>query len=86
MEVTHTETNRGNSAIIVDGYIYHKMNVLKSGDVVYRCSKSKSCKKLLKPKMTIPVTWSQTNENLKPKSFGYVYEKHLETYLKDRLL
>jgi hypothetical protein len=86
MEVTHTETNRGNSAIIVDGYIYHKMNVLKSGDVVYRCIKSKSCKKLLKPKMTIPVTWSQTNENLKPKSFGYVYEKHLETYLKDRLL
>jgi hypothetical protein len=45
MEVTHTETNRGNSAIIVDGYIYRKMNVLKSGDVVYRCCKSKSCKK-----------------------------------------
>ena len=46
MEVTHTETNRGNSAIIVDGYIYRKMNVLKSGDVVYRCSKSKSCKSI----------------------------------------
>lgn len=34
--------------------------------------------------MTIHVTWSQTNENLKPKSFGYVYEKHLETYLKKK--
>ena len=45
MEVTHTETNWGNSAIIVVEYIYRKMNVLKSGDAVYRCSKSKSCKK-----------------------------------------
>jgi hypothetical protein len=43
MEVTHTETNRGNSAIIVDGYIYHKMNVLKSGDVVYQLFSVEVC-------------------------------------------
>lgn len=45
MEIEHTETNRGNKAIIVGGYIYRKVNVLKNGNVVYACSVSKTCKK-----------------------------------------
>lgn len=45
MEIQHTETNRGNKAIIVDGYVYRKTNVLKNGNVVYTCSVSKNCKK-----------------------------------------
>jgi hypothetical protein len=43
MEVTHTETNRGQPAIVVDGILYRIRNTLKSGDVVYRCT-AKSCK------------------------------------------
>lgn len=45
MEIQHTETNRGNKAVIVDGYVYRKTNVLKNGNVVYTCSVSKNCKK-----------------------------------------
>ncbi|XP_061193102.1 N-acetylglucosamine-6-phosphate deacetylase-like isoform X1 [Saccostrea echinata] len=47
MEVKHTETNRGNKAIIVDGYVYRKINTLKNGNIVYICSVSKNCKKSL---------------------------------------
>ncbi|XP_062570177.1 N-acetylglucosamine-6-phosphate deacetylase-like isoform X2 [Saccostrea cucullata] len=47
MEVKHTETNRGNKAIIVDGYVYRKINTLKNGNIVYICSVSKTCKKSL---------------------------------------
>ena len=43
MAVTHTETNRGQSAIVVDGISYRISNTLKLGDVVYRCT-TKSCK------------------------------------------
>ena len=28
MEILHTETNRGKKAIIVDGYVYRKMEIL----------------------------------------------------------
>lgn len=45
MEIIHTETNRGKKAIIVDGYTYRKINILKSGDVVYICSVDKKCTK-----------------------------------------
>jgi hypothetical protein len=31
-------------SIIYDGYSYRKVNSLKNGDVVYRCSTGKSCK------------------------------------------
>jgi hypothetical protein len=43
MAVTHTETNRGQPAIVVDGILYRISNTLKSGDVGYRCT-TKSCK------------------------------------------
>jgi hypothetical protein len=45
MEITHTETNRGNKAIIVDGYMYRRINDLKNGDIVYICSIKKNCTK-----------------------------------------
>jgi len=45
MEITHTETNRGNKAIIVDGYMYRRINVLKNGDIVYICSIKMNCSK-----------------------------------------
>ena len=32
MEIAHVETKRGNKAIIVDGYMYRRINVLKNGD------------------------------------------------------
>ena len=35
MEITHTETNRGNKVTIVDGYMYRRINVPKNGDIVY---------------------------------------------------
>ena len=45
MEITHTEPKRGNKAIIVDGYMYRRINVLKNGDIVYLCSIKKNCSK-----------------------------------------
>ena len=30
MEITHTETNRGNTAIIVDGVLHRKFIILKN--------------------------------------------------------
>jgi hypothetical protein len=45
MEITHTETKRGNKAIIVDGYMYRRINVLKNGGIVYICSITKNCSK-----------------------------------------
>ena len=45
MEIVHTETNRGKTAIIVDGYVYRHVNTLKNGDVVYVCSINKKCNK-----------------------------------------
>ena len=44
MDIIHTETNRGKKSIIYDGYSYRKVNSLKNGNVVYRCSTGKSCK------------------------------------------
>ena len=38
MEMIQTETNRGNKAILVEGILYQKKNVLKNGDIVYVCS------------------------------------------------
>ena len=43
MEVTHTETNRGQPAIVVNGILYRISNTLQADDVVYRCT-TKSCK------------------------------------------
>ena len=36
------ETNRGNKAIIVGGYMYRRIDVLKNGDIVYTCSIKKN--------------------------------------------
>ena len=44
MDIIHTETNRGKKSLIYDGYSYRKVNSLKNGNVVYRCSTGKSCK------------------------------------------
>ena len=38
MEIIQTETNKGNKAILVEGILYQKKNVLKNGDIVYVCS------------------------------------------------
>ena len=45
MEITHTETNRGNKATIVDGYMYRRISIPKNGDIVYICSIKKNCTK-----------------------------------------
>jgi len=45
MEITHMKTNRGNKAVIVDGYMYRRINVLKNGDIVYICNIKKNCTK-----------------------------------------
>jgi hypothetical protein len=45
MEITHMKTKRGNKAIIVDGYMYRRINVLKNGDIVYICNIKKNCTK-----------------------------------------
>ena len=44
MDIIHTETDRGNKCVIHNNFTYRKANVLKNGDVVYRCSTEKSCK------------------------------------------
>jgi hypothetical protein len=41
MEIIQTETNKGNKAILVEGILYQKKNVLKNGDIVYVCSAGK---------------------------------------------
>lgn len=43
-KVVHTETNRGNACVIVNGYTYRKARVMKNGSVTYRCSNKKMCK------------------------------------------
>jgi len=45
MEIIQTETNRGNKAILVEGILYRKKNVLKNGDIVYVCSAGNKCTK-----------------------------------------
>lgn len=47
MEIIHTDTNRGKRAIIVEGYTDRKINILKSGDVVYICSVDKKWTKYI---------------------------------------
>lgn len=47
MEIQYIEINRGNKVIIVDGYVYCKINVFKNGNVVYMCSVFKNCKKMV---------------------------------------
>lgn len=47
MEIQYIEINRGNKVIIVDGYVYWKINVFKNGNVVYMCSVFKNCKKMV---------------------------------------
>ena len=44
MDLIHTETDRGNKCLIYNNFTYRKVNVLKNGDVVYRCSSEKTCK------------------------------------------
>jgi len=41
MDLIHTETDRGNKCLIYNNFTYWKVNVLKNGDVVYRCSSEK---------------------------------------------
>jgi hypothetical protein len=45
MGIIQTESNRGNKAILVEGILYRKKNVLKNGDIVYVCSAENKCTK-----------------------------------------
>ena len=41
----NTETDRDNKCVIIyNNFTYRKVNVLKNGDVVERCSSEKTCK------------------------------------------
>ena len=43
MDILHTETNRGKKSIIYDEHTYRQVNILKNGNISYRCT-NKSCK------------------------------------------
>jgi hypothetical protein len=43
MDILHTEANRGKKSIIYDGHTYRQVNILKNGNISYRCT-NKSCK------------------------------------------
>lgn len=47
MDIVHTQTNRGKPAIIVDGFLYRRLSILKNGDIVRICSSDKKCTKSL---------------------------------------
>ena len=44
MDLINTETDRGNKCVIHRNFTYRKVNYLKNGDLVYRCSTEKTCK------------------------------------------
>lgn len=57
MEIIHTETNRGNKAVIFNDMLYRKKMFLKNGDIVYVCSTGKNCNmSLTTEKDGLPVT------------------------------
>ena len=68
MNISVVETNRGQKSIIWDGYRCRLYGTLKTGDIFWRCTKSKPpCKVRIRTDAACSTVISQKNEHSHPQ-------------------